>query len=95
MGGRFKFKSNKEKNRLCFFDYTTPSQASGAHIEMFSNKEMVIEGCRGVCEYDSEYLKLRLIKGFIELCGSNFDIQIFEGDVITVRGEISRIEFCI
>ena len=48
-----------------------------------------------VFEYSDTYMKLKLPKGSLTVCGCNFDIVAFEGSTITVRGNISSIEFCI
>ena len=42
-----------------------------------------------------EAMLAELPKGSLTVCGCNFDIVAFEGSTITVRGNISSIEFCI
>lgn len=49
----------------------------------------------GVLEYSDTYLKLRLPKGALTVCGSGFDIVTFEGTAITVKGNMSSLEFCV
>ena len=66
---------------------------SGSHMEIFSNGEINIDGCKGVVEYKDTYLKLKLNRGSILICGSNFDITYFENNFITVKGKISSMEF--
>ncbi len=68
---------------------------SGTHIEMFGNEKIIIDGCGGVYEYNSDYLKLKLKKGVLVLIGKNFDILTYENGVITVKGEISSVEFSL
>ncbi len=67
----------------------------GSRIEMFSNREISIEGCEGVLEYNDCYLKLNLNKGALIIFGTGLDISAFEGRSITVSGKISSIEFCV
>lgn len=69
------------------------SMISGAHIEIFGNRKISIDGCMGVYEYRDTYLKLKLPKGVIILCGSGFDIIYFENRLITIKGNISSVEF--
>ncbi len=98
MGKKFKFKSSKTVKKSLFnFIDEQPQIAGtvGTHIELFSNRQMVIEGCRGVCDYSSEYLKLKLIKGYAEISGNGLDIFLYEDSSITVNGEILNIEFCV
>ncbi|MBR7131897.1 MAG: YabP/YqfC family sporulation protein [Clostridia bacterium] len=68
---------------------------TGPHTEIFGNSRINIEGCLGVFEYKDTYLKLRLSKGSLILCGSGFDIVYYENRLITVRGKISSVEFCV
>ena len=67
----------------------------GTHIELFSNKEMIFEGCAGVYEYTDCYIRLNVGKGSLILNGSDFDISSFEEKTIVLKGNISSIEFCV
>lgn len=98
MSKKFKFKSEKPKEKWRIFncsDIGEEAQRVKAHIELFGNKEITVEGCIGVFEYSETYLKLKLQKGALIVCGTNFDISAFEGTTITVKGKMSSIEFCI
>jgi len=68
---------------------------SGPHTEIFNNTKISIDGCLGVFEYTDTYIKLRLSKGCIILCGTDFNIAFFENRLITVTGKISSVEFCL
>ena len=99
MAKKFKYKSEKPKEKWRIFgcgdvDIET-DMVNGTHIELFSNREITVEGCIGVFEYSDAYLRLRLNKGALILCGSGFDIASFEGSNITVKGKISSLEFCV
>lgn len=95
---KFVFKSAK-KNKFNFtedLDEVLNAQLiSGAHTEIFSNKKIIIEGCNGIIEYQSEYLKLKLKKGFLAIMGTNFLITNFNDEKITIKGNIASIEFLI
>lgn len=67
----------------------------GAHIELFSNREISVEGCCGVYEYTDCYLRLNLGNGSLIISGSGFDISSFEEKCIVIRGCISSLEFCL
>ena len=88
MSKKFKFKSEKPREKWRIF-------GCGDEIELFGNREITVEGCVGVLEYSDTYLKLRLPRGALILCGGSFDIVTFEGTAITVRGSISSLEFCV
>lgn len=99
MSKKFKFKSEKPKQKWRLFNYSDAiidkNLVKGPHLELFGNRELVLEGCMGVFEYSDTYLKLKLSKGALILCGCNFDIVSFEGSTITVKGRISSLEFCV
>lgn len=67
----------------------------GAHTEIFGDGKITIDGCMGVSEYRDTYLKLKLSKGSMIICGDGFDIVYFENRLITVKGKISSLEFSI
>jgi sporulation protein YqfC len=67
----------------------------GPFIEIFSNTQIVIEGCGGVLEYNENYLKLRLASGALVLEGENFDVVSFENKTIFVKGKINSLEFAV
>lgn len=67
----------------------------GPHTEIFGNSRINVDGVLGVVEYKDTYVKLRLSRGTLILCGSGFDIVFFENRVITVKGKISSVEFCM
>ena len=64
-----------------------------AHIEIYGNSKIVIDGCLGVYEYKDTYIKLRLHKGAAIICGSNLNVVHFEDKLITITGKISEVEF--
>lgn len=69
--------------------------SDGTRIELFSNKELNVEGCRGVMEYTEEFIKLKLKKGSMTVMGKQLSITFFEADSITVKGTLASIEFCV
>ena len=67
----------------------------GPLIEIFSNTQIVVEGCGGVLEYNENYLKLRLPSGVLVLEGEDFDVVSFENKTIFVKGKINSLEFSV
>ncbi len=66
----------------------------GAHIELFSNKEAIIDGIRGVLEYNDCYIKLNTGKGTLEFSGSMLEISSLDAEGLIICGKIEKIEFC-
>lgn len=75
--------------------FSDKDMITGPHTEIFGNSKINIEGCLGVFEYKDTYLKLRLEKGVLILCGSGFDIVFYEERLISIKGVISSVEFCV
>lgn len=93
MAKKIKTPKKKSKWRL-LSDVEIDTEIIGsAHIEIFGNGKISIDGCLGVYEYKDNYLKLRLSKGSVILCGTGFNITYFENHLISVKGKISSIEF--
>ncbi len=76
-------------------DFIDSDMLMGPHIEIMGNGKIEIDGCNGVYEYSDDYIKLRLTKGALLICGNNFDILTFENKSITIKGKIKSIEFCV
>ena len=99
MGKKLKIEKTGKKEKWNLFKINSTildnDLIKGPHIELFSNSQIVIEGCLGVYEYNDTYLKLKLTKGALVICGENFDILTFENKMITVKGKISSLEFCL
>lgn len=99
MSKRLKIESSKKtaKWNISGNEEVLPDTAmlKGAHTEIFGNSRINVDGVLGVAEYKDTYIKLRLSKGTLILCGSGFDIIFFENKLITVKGKISSVEFCL
>ncbi len=69
--------------------------SGGAHIELFSNKEAVVDGIKGVVEYNDCYIKLNTGKGAVEFWGTGLEISSLDINGLVISGNISKLEFCI
>lgn len=96
---KFRFTSDKKRKALRIFRYNdavdSVKKISGAKIEMFSNREISVDGCKGIAEYSDVYTKIKITGGIMIITGKNLDIPIFDGPLITVTGKIETIEFCV
>ncbi len=64
-----------------------------AHMEIYGNSKITIDGCLGVYEYKDTYIKLRLCKGAVIICGNCLNVVHFENRLITICGKICDVEF--
>lgn len=98
MAKKLKIDSKKKKEKWRIFNCADAvvdrDMLNSSHIEIFGSGEIVVEGCKGVFEYNDTYLKIKLEKGCLIVCGSCFDITSFENSLITVKGKITSLEFC-
>lgn len=95
---KFKLKSTKKHKFNLINDRDeifNSNITGGVHIEIFSNKNAIIEGCKSIVDYEENYIKLKIKKGFLILSGTEFLISSFEEESIIIKGNISTIEFCI
>lgn len=96
---KFKFKTNKHKKKFNFItdsdDFLKEEMTNNTHIEMFSNKKIILDGCTSIFDYQNDYIKLKLKKGHITVLGTDFSITDFENEKIIIKGKISSIEFCV
>lgn len=96
-----KYKTEQKKKREKWHiirgldDFPKGDMISGPHTEIFGNSRINVDGCRGVAEYRDTYLKLKLQKGVLILCGSGFDISFYEEEHISIKGKIDSVEFCV
>lgn len=93
---KFKFKSTRKtkfnfiKNKSEILNQET---ITGSHIEFFSNKKVIIEGCQNIIDYENNYLCLKLNKNYLKIFGSDFFIKEFDNKKIQINGNVQSIEF--
>ena len=96
---KFRFTTNSQKKKIKIFSCANVVESgkriSGARIEMISNKELSVDGCRGISEYNDVYVRLKIIGGEITVVGTSLDIPVYDGPQITVKGIIKSIEFSV
>ncbi len=62
-------------------------------IEMLGNREMIVDGCKGVVEYGETLIKLSLGENVLSLSGDNLVIKSFDSSVAVITGLICDISF--
>ena len=96
---KFKFKTKKEKKKFNFItdsdEFLKEEITNDTHIEMFSNKKIILDGCLSIIDYQNDYVKLKLKKGNITILGTEFLISGFENEKIVIKGKFNSVEFCI
>lgn len=64
-----------------------------ARIEVSDNKRAVVEGCKGILEYDENVIRLNTGGGFVRFTGSNLCVSCLTENSAVVTGIIAAVEF--
>ena len=64
-----------------------------AHLELSGNREAIIEGCKGVLEYDENLVRINTGKMIIRFLGRNLTIRNLTEDSAVIEGYITSIEY--
>ena len=62
-------------------------------IEMKSNKEAIVEGCKSISQYDENVISINMDKMTISFFGRNMEIKCMNSDSMVIRGVINSVEF--
>ena len=62
-------------------------------LELTGNREMTVEGCRGVLEYDEDVVKLNLGKMILQVRGRDLNIKGLTDDAAVLEGYFLSIDF--
>ena len=67
--------------------------ANMAHIELSGNREAVVDGCKGVLEYDDGLIKLNTGGTSVSFLGNELTIRALTDEQAVIEGIILSIEF--
>jgi len=63
-------------------------------IELAGNREAVIDGCRGILEYDESNVKVSIGQTYMHFSGEKLLLRCLTGDSVIIEGKIVSITFC-
>ena len=89
---------NRPKKDLAYqlesaFQLPGGSLSGSARFEMCGNREVIIEGCRGVLEYDENVVRINTGKMITCFFGRGLTRKCLTTDSLIVEGFITSIEF--
>lgn len=64
-----------------------------ARMELTGNREISVDGCRGILEYDESTVRLNLGNMIIKITGTGLTIPSMAAEQTTVTGSIACVEF--
>lgn len=92
---------NKESKRISIDNNVDLRQADvpfatlsgGAHIEIFGNSRLVLEGKYLITEFTENLIKIKSGKRYITITGQRISLSNLSGDGFLLSGKFSKIEF--
>lgn len=63
------------------------------HIEAEGNREVSVEGCKGIVEYGRDFIKLNAGALVLAFRGEDLEIKVFSDIQTVITGDISCVEF--
>lgn len=64
-------------------------------ITITGNSEILIEGLRGILDYDAETFRVNTVNGIVAVMGSGLEITALTAEEVMLKGKISSVEFCM
>lgn len=71
----------------------TGSLSNIARIELTGNRRAVVEGCRGILEYDDGIIRLNTCSGVVRFVGRDLSMSCLTEDNAVVTGTLLSVEF--
>lgn len=75
------------------FDMPKILKPSVPHIETEGNREVIIDGCKGIMEYDDGLIKLNAGCLTVTFKGADLTIKAYSESQSMITGDIISIEF--
>lgn len=67
--------------------------SSAARIELSGNRRAVVEGCRGILEYEEGVIRLNTGSGILRFIGRELGLSCMTEESAVVTGVILSVEF--
>ena len=65
----------------------------GTRMELFGNRRVLIEGCKGVVKYDEDCVQLRTTEGTVRFLGCEMGMTSLHPTCAVVTGRMTAVEF--
>lgn len=85
--------ANKNRRVLPDLGFPPTVSVSAPDIHIEGNREISVEGCRGILEYENERITLRLKHRRLIVNGEKLTMRSFFGSHIRIIGVISSVCF--
>ncbi len=82
-------KKNKHPLKALSFDMSEPS------LEFLSNREVTIEGSKGVLEYSDTLIRISLKMMTVSFVGRGLNLKCISESALIISGFISEVKFTV
>ena len=86
---------NNYKNNLKSLVPALPNSHFEPVIELISNREALIEGCKGIVEYNDTLATVNCKSILVTFEGFNISLKNLTGDIFSVSGNFTNITFSV
>lgn len=83
----------KARKQLSIISPLETAELMTPHIDLCSNKELLIEGCAGIIEYNSELIRINCKNLIVKITGEDLTIKSDMTEQISVSGNIISLDF--
>ena len=73
--------------------FFSPEVLSSPCIQIIGNRELTLDGFKGIAEYTNNDIKIKTACGIICISGNNLNIKYLSITAVVIEGNISCIEF--
>ena len=63
------------------------------HIELEGNRELILDGCKGIMEYNDALIKICTDTVIVSVTGDGLNISAYAQEQIVIGGKLIKIEF--
>lgn len=67
--------------------------SGSSRMEVTDDQRVVVEGCRGILEYEEDIIRLHIACGVVRFCGQSLCLSCLTEDSALVTGRLLSIEF--
>lgn len=85
-------KKHSAKAKFRLTGETLPDLPAGVRVELSGQRSALIEGCRGIAEYDCESITLTG-KPRVRVRGSGLELRSLDGGAAQIKGRIDGVDF--
>lgn len=65
----------------------------GVRVELLSNKQAIVDGCRGIIEYSDTLIRLSSEKLILGFTGVGLEIKLLSQETMIIEGTIHTVEY--